>query len=346
LQPGAIGRKCDRRGSREEKPKPLRPFAVRSTCVAGTVARDRCPSRPPTLLSLVPVIQDKRRGEESWTCWRLRAPTAANAPHASAYSFTLWIVSVARAHAQVRTRRCGCGRRARCSWRPSRRVGCQKFGPRSEKPRISRAESSFRTPQAEMSAAAASAAPPISRSSFSVRSLCLQGARNLAHAASRACAPRPCRPPQQSQAAPLTEPRTAGSEGRRRGKVQPRRHQLPRPAHSQRTVRTNRSAIAFAFGPRTGVLMISRPSLAKTVSRSARELAIAVADEEAKRRRALCERPGELTRLQDDPGAARISRTPQACASLMRCSLAGRSRSPLSPSLPSVARPRAAAGST
>src|SRR5437868_15470649 len=38
--------------------------------------------------------------------------------------------------------------------------------------------------------------------------------------------------------------------------------------HSARAVRTKRSASAFAFGARTGVLMISIPSLAKTASKS------------------------------------------------------------------------------
>src|SRR6266540_5720667 len=38
--------------------------------------------------------------------------------------------------------------------------------------------------------------------------------------------------------------------------------------HSERAVRTKRSAIAFALGDRIGVLMISMPSLRKTVSKS------------------------------------------------------------------------------
>ena len=38
--------------------------------------------------------------------------------------------------------------------------------------------------------------------------------------------------------------------------------------HSARVVRTKRSAIAFAFGARTGVLMIWMPSLATTASKS------------------------------------------------------------------------------
>jgi hypothetical protein len=38
--------------------------------------------------------------------------------------------------------------------------------------------------------------------------------------------------------------------------------------HSERTVRTKRSAIAFASGARTGVRVISTPSLWKTVSKS------------------------------------------------------------------------------
>jgi hypothetical protein len=38
--------------------------------------------------------------------------------------------------------------------------------------------------------------------------------------------------------------------------------------HSARTVRTKRSAIAFAFGARAGVLMMRMPSLVKTASKS------------------------------------------------------------------------------
>lgn len=38
--------------------------------------------------------------------------------------------------------------------------------------------------------------------------------------------------------------------------------------HSERTVRTNRSANAFAFGARNGVLTISIPSPVKKVSKS------------------------------------------------------------------------------
>jgi hypothetical protein len=49
-------------------------------------------------------------------------------------------------------------------------------------------------------------------------------------------------------------------------------------------VRTKRSAIAFAFGARTGVRMISMSSLLKTVSKSRVNLLFAVADQEAQRR--------------------------------------------------------------
>jgi hypothetical protein len=76
---------------------------------------------------------------------------------------------------------------------------------------------------------------------------------------------------------------------------------------SARTVRTKRSAIAFAFGARTGVLMISMPSLAKTVSKSRVKLAVP-ADQKADRRGALCECPGELAGLLGNPGAGRVGR--------------------------------------
>src|SRR6266536_1560485 len=73
--------------------------------------------------------------------------------------------------------------------------------------------------------------------------------------------------------------------------------------HSERAVRTKRSAIAFAFGARTGVLMISMPSLRKTGVEVARVLAVAIADKEAKRRRSVSQCPGELAGLLGDPGA-------------------------------------------
>ena len=74
--------------------------------------------------------------------------------------------------------------------------------------------------------------------------------------------------------------------------------------HSARAVRTKRSATALAFGARTGVLMISIPG--EDGVEVAGELAVAVADQEAKRPGLLLERPGELARLLGDPGAGRI----------------------------------------
>jgi hypothetical protein len=44
-------------------------------------------------------------------------------------------------------------------------------------------------------------------------------------------------------------------------------------------VRTNRSAIAFAFGARTGVVTIRMPSLRKTASKEPLYLAVAVVDQ-------------------------------------------------------------------
>jgi hypothetical protein len=52
----------------------------------------------------------------------------------------------------------------------------------------------------------------------------------------------------------------------------------------ERTVRTKRSAIAFAFGACTGVFTIGIPSLRKTSSKRAAVLAVAVADQEAEAR--------------------------------------------------------------
>src|SRR6266508_2814341 len=74
--------------------------------------------------------------------------------------------------------------------------------------------------------------------------------------------------------------------------------------HSARAVRTKRSANAFAFGARTGVLMISIPG--EDGVEVTGELAVAVADQEAKRSCSLLERPGELARLLRDPRPSRI----------------------------------------
>jgi len=53
--------------------------------------------------------------------------------------------------------------------------------------------------------------------------------------------------------------------------------------------------------------MISSPSLRKTWSKLRGELAVSIANQEAERRRAFRERPGELSGLLGDPGAAGIS---------------------------------------
>jgi hypothetical protein len=78
--------------------------------------------------------------------------------------------------------------------------------------------------------------------------------------------------------------------------------------HSERAVRTKRSAIAFAFGDLIGVLMISTPSLRRTLSKVTRELAVAVADEEANGRRSLRQGPGELSCLLGHPGTIGLMR--------------------------------------
>jgi hypothetical protein len=67
-----------------------------------------------------------------------------------------------------------------------------------------------------------------------------------------------------------------------------------------------RSAVAFAFGARTGVLMIWIAFAGEDRVEVARELAVVVADQEAKRSSSLLERPGELTRLLGDPWSGRV----------------------------------------
>ena len=76
--------------------------------------------------------------------------------------------------------------------------------------------------------------------------------------------------------------------------------------HSARAVRTKRSAIAFAFGARTGVLMIRDPLACEDGVEVACELAVAIADQEAKRPCSLLKCPAELARLLGDPGAGRV----------------------------------------
>src|SRR6266545_2892318 len=74
--------------------------------------------------------------------------------------------------------------------------------------------------------------------------------------------------------------------------------------HSARTVRRKRSAIAFAFGARTGVLTIRMLSLRKTFAEGAAVLAVAVTEQEAD---ALVRGiVAEVARLLGDPAAGRI----------------------------------------
>src|SRR4051812_31150662 len=85
--------------------------------------------------------------------------------------------------------------------------------------------------------------------------------------------------------------------------------------HSERMVRTNRSAIAFACGGRTGVLTIRMPSLRKTSSKEPLVLAVAVANQEADA--LVGELEAEVPRLLGHPLAGRIlraAREPDAAA--------------------------------
>jgi hypothetical protein len=71
-------------------------------------------------------------------------------------------------------------------------------------------------------------------------------------------------------------------------------------------VPTKRSAIAFAFGARTGVLTTRMPSLTKTASKLRVNLLSWSADQEAETRRRLVECPGELAGLLSNPGASGV----------------------------------------
>jgi len=78
--------------------------------------------------------------------------------------------------------------------------------------------------------------------------------------------------------------------------------------HSARTVRTKRSANAFAFGARR---LDDLDSFAgEDGVEVTGELAVAVADEETKGRSPLLECPGELPGLPGDPGAGRVRCNP------------------------------------
>ena len=73
-------------------------------------------------------------------------------------------------------------------------------------------------------------------------------------------------------------------------------------------VRTKRSANAFAFGARTGVLMIRMPSLAKTASKSRANLLSRSRMRKRNGVRRSWIPPGELAGLLTDPGAGRVCR--------------------------------------
>src|SRR5215217_6459347 len=76
--------------------------------------------------------------------------------------------------------------------------------------------------------------------------------------------------------------------------------------HSRRAVPTKRSAIAFAFGARTGVVTTPDAFAREDGVEAARELTVSVADQEAEMRRRLVECRGELAGLLGDPGAGGV----------------------------------------
>jgi hypothetical protein len=64
--------------------------------------------------------------------------------------------------------------------------------------------------------------------------------------------------------------------------------------HSDRTVRTNRTAMAICFGYPDGRTNDSDTKTLKHRVEAARERAIVIANQKTNRVRALCERPGDL----------------------------------------------------
>ena len=76
--------------------------------------------------------------------------------------------------------------------------------------------------------------------------------------------------------------------------------------HSVRTVRTNRSAWAFACGARTGVGTTWMSSLRNTSSKAAAELAVSIVDQEPHPLEDTGE--AEVAGLLGDPGAGRVRR--------------------------------------
>src|SRR5438105_11367207 len=76
--------------------------------------------------------------------------------------------------------------------------------------------------------------------------------------------------------------------------------------HSPRAVRTKRSANAFAFGARTGVLMVSIPSLAKTASKSRVNLLSRSRMRKRNGGRRSWSVQANLSGLLGDPGARRV----------------------------------------
>src|SRR6266550_8758134 len=76
--------------------------------------------------------------------------------------------------------------------------------------------------------------------------------------------------------------------------------------HSVRTVRTNRSAWAFALGAHTGVGTTRMPSLRNTSSNDAVNFAVAIVDQEPHSLKDAGE--AEVAGLLGDPGVGRVRR--------------------------------------
>src|SRR5512133_3902939 len=89
--------------------------------------------------------------------------------------------------------------------------------------------------------------------------------------------------------------------------------------HSARTVLTKRSAIAFAFGARSGVLTIRMPSLRKTSLKGPLYLLSRFTNQEADA--VVREVEAKVARLLRDPDAGGIGRTAGEPDALLACAM-------------------------